>query len=124
MNVQDLETLVRYRQNVVTQRLMVWADGEYGLIKWKQQNHFDGRHSELAFEQSRTSSCWRGPPASGSVGLAARTPDPDVRCRGSFGDGRTLDEAFRQPGCPALLAVPVDYGENVKLQPAVEGGES
>ena len=25
-----------------------------------------------------------------------------------------LDEAFRQPG-PALLAVPVDYGENVKL---------
>ena len=25
-----------------------------------------------------------------------------------------LDEAFRQPG-PALLAVPVDYEENVKL---------
>ena len=46
MNVQDLETLVRYRQNVV---VMVWVDGEYGLIKWKQQNHFDGRHSDLAF---------------------------------------------------------------------------
>ena len=29
MNVQDLETLVRYRQNVV---IMVWTDGEYGLI--------------------------------------------------------------------------------------------
>ena len=27
MNVQDLETLVRYKQNVV---IMIWADGEYG----------------------------------------------------------------------------------------------
>ena len=32
--------------------------------------------------------------------------------RGSYRNA--LDEAFRQPG-PALLAVPVDYGENVKL---------
>ena len=99
MNVQDLETLVRYRQNVV---VMVWVDGEYGLIKWKQQNHFDGRHSDLAFDN----------------------PDFELLAR-SFGAwGRTLtgpgqlpdalDEAFRQPG-PALLAVPVDYGENLKL---------
>ena len=99
MNVQDLETLVRYRQNVV---IMIWADGEYGLIKWKQQNHFGGRHSDLAFNN----------------------PDFDLLAR-SFGAwGRTLagpgqlpdalDEAFRQPG-PALLAVPVDYAENVKL---------
>ena len=28
---------------------MVWMDGEYGLIKWKQQNAFDGKHSDLAF---------------------------------------------------------------------------
>ena len=99
MNVQDLETLVRYRQNVV---VMVWVDGEYGLIKWKQQNHFDGRHSDLAFDN----------------------PDFELLAR-SFGAwGRTLsgpgqlpdalDEAFRQPG-PALLAVPVDYRENLKL---------
>ena len=99
MNVQDLETLVRYRQNVV---VMVWADGEYGLIKWKQQNHFDGRHSDLAFDN----------------------PDFELLAK-SFGAwGRTLtgpghlpdalDEAFRQSG-PALLAVPVDYGENMKL---------
>ena len=37
MNVQDLETLVRYRQNVV---IMVWSDGEHGLIKQKQQDRF------------------------------------------------------------------------------------
>ena len=34
MNVQDLETAVRYNINVVA---VVWLDGEYGLIKWKQQ---------------------------------------------------------------------------------------
>ena len=47
MNVQDLETLVRYGQNVV---IMIWVDGEYGLIKRKQQNNFDVQHSDLAFD--------------------------------------------------------------------------
>jgi len=46
MNVQDLETAVRIGSKMV---IMVWVDGEYGLMKWKQQNHFDGRHSDLAF---------------------------------------------------------------------------
>ena len=46
MNVQDLETAVRRKLNIVA---MVWEDGEYGLIKWKQQNGFNGRHSDLAF---------------------------------------------------------------------------
>ena len=44
MNVQDLETAARLGLNTVN---MVWLDGEYGLIKWKQQNHFDGKHSDL-----------------------------------------------------------------------------
>ena len=47
MNVQDLKTAVRTSSEFV---VMVWLDGEYGLIKWKQQNHFDGRHSDLAFD--------------------------------------------------------------------------
>ena len=47
MNVQDLKTAVRTGSKFV---VMVWLDGEYGLIKWKQQNHFDGRHSDLAFD--------------------------------------------------------------------------
>ena len=46
MNAQDIETAIRWRLNVVA---MVWMDGEYGLIKWKQQNAFDGKHSDLAF---------------------------------------------------------------------------
>ena len=46
MNVQDIETAVRHKLNIVTVILM---DGEYGLIKWKQQNQFDGKHSDLEF---------------------------------------------------------------------------
>ncbi|MBN36382.1 MAG: acetolactate synthase large subunit [Rhodospirillaceae bacterium] len=99
MNVQDLETAVRKKLNVV---VMIWLDGEYGLIKWKQQNQFDGRHSDLAFNN----------------------PDFDMLAN-SFGAwGRTLtahdqliptlEEAFQQEG-PALVAVPVDYAENRKL---------
>jgi len=30
------------------------------------------------------------------------------------GLGRALEEAFRQPG-PAVIGVPIDYGENMKL---------
>ena len=99
MNVQDLETLVRYKQNVV---IMIWADGEYGLIKWKQQTHFDGRHSDLAFNNPDFEMLAK------SFGAWGRT----LTGAGQLPDA--LDEAFRQPG-PALLAVPVDYGENVKL---------
>lgn len=99
MNVQDLETAVRLKLNIVC---LIWVDGEYGLIKWKQQNQFDGRHSDLAFGN----------------------PDFELLAQ-SFGMwGRTLnapgklpvalDEAFAQTG-PALIAVPVDYRENRKL---------
>ena len=90
---------MRYRQNVV---IMVWADDAHGLIKWKQQNHFDGRHSDLAFDNPDFELLAR------SFGAWGRT----LTGPGQLPD--TLDEAFRQPG-PALLAMPVDYGENVKL---------
>jgi acetolactate synthase I/II/III large subunit len=99
MNLQDLETAVRRKINVVT---LIWMDGGYGLIEWKQEDHFGGRHSDLSFGN----------------------PDFELLAR-SFGAwGRTLtavdqltpalEEAFRQPG-PALIAMPVDYRENTKL---------
>ncbi len=99
MNLQDLETAVRLNLNVVA---VIWLDGEYGLIKWKQQNEFDGRHSDLAFNN----------------------PDFELLAKsfGAWGHTVTraedfagvLDEALHQPG-PALVAIPVDYGENLKL---------
>jgi acetolactate synthase I/II/III large subunit len=99
MNLQDLETAVRLKLNVVA---MVWLDGEYGLIKWKQQTQFAGRHADLAFGNpdfellAKAFGCW------------GRTLKAAEELPGA------LEEAFRQKG-PALLAVPVDYSENLKL---------
>jgi acetolactate synthase-1/2/3 large subunit len=99
MNMQELETAARLGLNVVA---MVWMDGEYGLIKWKQQNQFGGRHSDLRFTNPDFA---RLASAFGIWGKAIATA----------GELRpALDEAFRQPG-PAIIAVPVDYGENRKL---------
>jgi acetolactate synthase-1/2/3 large subunit len=99
MNVQDIETAVRRRLNVVT---VILLDGEYGLIKWKQQNHFDGRHSNLAFGNPDFAMLAKSFGAWGAVLTAPDQLKP------------ALAEAFRQPG-PALIGVPVDYAENVKL---------
>ncbi len=99
MNVQDLETAARLNLNIV---VMVWVDGEYGLIKWKQQNHFDGRHSDLSFTNPDFDTLAK------AFGIWGRTIDGPGQIEGSLAD------AFAQPG-PALLAVPVDYGENTKL---------
>ncbi len=99
MNVQELETAARLKLNIV---VIIWVDGEYGLIKWKQQNHFDGRHSDLAF----------GNPdfikLADAFGIWGRTVDS------AEGLAPALEQAFAQPG-PALVAVPVDYDENRKL---------
>ena len=106
MNVQDLETLVRYRQNVV---IMVWDDGEYGLIKWKQQNHFDGRHSDLAFNNPDFELLAR---SFGAWGRTLTTP-------GQLPDA--LDEAFPAAGTGAARGAGRLRGER-EAQPAA--GES
>jgi acetolactate synthase-1/2/3 large subunit len=99
MNVQELETAVRLGLGIV---VMVWVDGEYGLIKWKQQNQFAGRHSDLAFNNPDF------------VKLAEAFAMWGRVIDGPGQIGEALAEAFAQPG-PALLAVPVDYAENRRL---------
>ncbi|MFQ5939076.1 MAG: acetolactate synthase large subunit [Alphaproteobacteria bacterium] len=99
MNVQDLETAVRLGLNIVC---MVWCDGELGLIKWKQQAHFDGRHSDLAFNNPDFELLAK------SLGMRGRTLTGPGQITGA------LEEAFKGDG-PALIAVPVDYAENLKL---------
>ena len=99
MNVQDLETAVRKKIPFVC---VVWLDGEYGLIKWKQQNQFDGRHSELSFTNPDMELLAK---SFGMWGKHARSADEFASA---------LQEALEVDG-PALLAVDVDYGENRKL---------
>ncbi len=99
MNVQDLETAVRRKVAFVC---IVWLDGEYGLIKWKQQNHFDGRHSDLAFTNPDME------------GLAKSFGMWGKRVMSAEDFAPTLDEALAHDG-PALIAVDVNYEENRKL---------
>ncbi len=99
MNVQDLETAVRRNIPFVC---IVWLDGEYGLIKWKQQNQFGGRHSDLAFDNPDIEKL------AAAFGMWGR----HVRSCAAFPDA--LAEALAHDG-PALIAVDVDYRENRKL---------
>ena len=98
MNVQEMETARRLNSNIV---VMVWEDGGYGLIKWKQSNHF-GRHTDLSFgnpdfELLAKSFGWAGFKVNNAVDLVG-----------------TLEQAFAAPG-PSLVVLPIDYRENALL---------
>jgi acetolactate synthase-1/2/3 large subunit len=99
MNAQDMETAVRRKVNVVA---MIWMDGAYGLIEWKQRNAFDGRHFDLSFTNPDLA-LWAQ-----SYGAWGRTIEKASELTPA------LEEAFKQPG-PAVIGVPIDYGENMKL---------
>ena len=99
MNVQDLETAVRKKINIVA---VVWLDGEYGLIKWKQQVQFKGEHSDLKFDNPNFLELAK---SFGMWGKQVHSADQFIPA---------LNEAFKQKG-PAIIGVPVDYGENMKL---------
>jgi acetolactate synthase-1/2/3 large subunit len=95
MNVQEMETAHRIGSNIV---VMVWEDGGYELIKWKQYNQF-GRHTDLDFGnpdwlQLSTAFGWNGHYVDKSR---------DLR--------NTLETAFEEKG-PSLVVIPIDYREN------------
>ena len=95
MNVQEMETAKRLGVNCT---VMVWEDGGYGLIKWKQDNSF-GRHTELDFGNPD----WR---------LLAESFGWSGRCVARSGDlVPALEASFAEPG-PSLVVVPIDYREN------------
>ena len=98
MNVQEMETAVRLKSNIV---VMVWADNEYGLIAWKQEIHF-GHHTDLAFGNPdwkllAQAFGWHGHYVANSKDLKS-----------------TLDKAFEEQG-PSLVVIPIDYRENFLL---------
>ncbi|MEA2658260.1 MAG: acetolactate synthase large subunit, partial [Candidatus Binatota bacterium] len=98
MSAQELETAVRARVNFVA---LIFEDSGYGVIKWKQMKRY-GRPAFVDF---------------GNPDFAALAQS--FGCRGyRVGAAQELqpilDEAFRQP-VPAVIACPVDYGENLRL---------
>ena len=98
MNVQELETAKRIGANIV---VMVWEDNEYGLIAWKQKASF-GKCVDLKFDNPNF------------VGLAESFGWKGIQVKNSAGVAPALAEAFAQDG-PTLIAVPIDYDENMKL---------
>ncbi len=98
MNVQEMETAKRLGSNIV---VLVWEDGGYGLIAWKQETEFD-RHTDLSFGNPdwlklADSFGWHGHHVTRAEALQS-----------------SLERAFNEPG-PSLVVMPVDYRENPKL---------
>ena len=98
MNVQEMETARRLNCQFT---VMVWEDGGYGLIGWKQQNEF-GRHTDLAFGNPN----WLQIAA--AFGWNGHYIDKAEDLR------NTLAATFEEAG-PSLLVIPIDYMENVLL---------
>ena len=95
MNVQEMETAKRLNAKIV---VLIWEDGGYGLIAWKQQSHF-GQHTDLSF----------GNPD--FVQLAEAFGWNGVRCERSADLHDTLEQAYAADG-PSLVVIPIDYREN------------
>lgn len=98
MNGQEMETARRLNSNIT---VMVWEDGGYGLISWKQENEFD-RSTDLAFNNPdwmmlAQSFGWNGH----LVTDASNLQD-------------ALEASFNEAG-PSLVVIPIDYNENKLL---------
>src|SRR5205085_5051065 len=96
MNCQELETAVRLRTPVVN---VVWENGEYGSIAWKQDKKF-GRHFDVGF----------GNPD--FVKLAESFGMPAWRCSSAEDFAARLDGALALD-VPSLIVVPIDYSVDV-----------
>ena len=98
MNSQELETAKRIGANVT---VVVWRDDGYGLIDWKQRNEF-GRPFGVEFGNPDFVDYAR------SFGIAGFRPSSAADLL------PTLRRALDVDG-PALVEVPIDYRENLRL---------
>ena len=98
MNVQEMETAARLNADV---NMLVWVDGGYGLIAWKQHDEFK-RHTDLAFGNPD----WLG--LAETFGWQGQWVPNARDLRGA------LDKALAHKG-PSLIAIPIDYRENQLL---------
>jgi acetolactate synthase-1/2/3 large subunit len=98
MSAAEIETAVRERVPIV---ILVWVDGGYGLIGWKQDIHF-GRRAAVSFDNP---DFVRYAESFGARGYAIRSAGellPTLR--------KALDD-----DTVSVIACPVDYRENARL---------
>jgi acetolactate synthase I/II/III large subunit len=98
MSAAEIETAVRERVPFV---VLVWVDGGYGLIGWKQDIHF-GRRAAVSFGNPDFVSFAESFGAKGYAIGAASELQPTLR--------KALDD-----DAVSVIAVPVDYAENARL---------
>jgi acetolactate synthase-1/2/3 large subunit len=98
MNCQELETAIRLRTAFVN---VVWENGQYGSIVWKQEARF-GRHFGTDFTNPDF------------VRLAESFGLPAWRSDSITGFGERLREALTLD-VPSLIALPVDYSVDIAI---------
>jgi acetolactate synthase I/II/III large subunit len=98
MNAQELETAVRLRTPIVN---IVWENGQYGSIVWKQDRKF-GRHFGTDFTNPDF------------VRLADAFGMPGWRIEGVDEFGPTLRRAL-DLDVPSLIVLPIDYSLDVAI---------
>ena len=99
MNIQDLATAVQYG---ISPTILVWEDGEYGLIKWKQEAQF-GKHAYIDFTNPDL------------VRLAEAFGCRGTRVESAADLKPALHQALKEKERPSVVVVPVDNSENLKL---------
>lgn len=100
MNCQELETALRVGTPFVT---LVFNDGGYGLIEWKQQNHFGV--GESAFIKFGNPDFVKFAESMGLKGYRVTSAADLIP---------TLKTALEQD-VPTVIDCPVDYGENLRF---------
>lgn len=98
MNLQEMETAARLKSDIT---MLVWEDHSYGLIAWKQKQEF-GKHTNLSFSNPDWVQLGR------SFGWKVDVCDQAANLQS------TLGAALDHKG-PALVVIPIDYSENMKL---------
>lgn len=100
MNCQELETALRVGTPFVT---LIFNDGGYGLIEWKQQNHFGP--GEAAFVKFGNPDFVKFAESMGLKGYRVTKTEDLIP---------TLKMALEQD-VPSVIDCPVDYGENLRF---------
>ena len=98
MNSQEIETAVRYKLPIV---ILIWHDGSYGLIEWKQLNEFK-RSSNVHFGNP---DFVKYAEAFGARGFRVEKTEDLPR----------ILQAALASDTVSIIDCPVDYRENIKL---------
>lgn len=107
MNCQEMETALRIGVPIV---VMIFNDSGYGLIRWKQEDHFG-------------SSCFTDFTNPDFVKFAESMGAKGYRIQSAEEIIPVLEDAFSQ-NVPCIIDCPIDYSENTRLSERLQKMDS